>query len=530
MFVDIKPFTMSTNNNSSGSNGPSSNNGSSMYNYTHFKDTKYKNAQGSPNRNFQPVSYTEEEHQRIQYLLDKVLGPEYVSFRPGGGGQKVSYIEGWRALNLANEIFGFNGWCSELISSQVDYFDTHGNTGRISMGLSVVVRITIKDGTYHEDFGYGYIDNAKNKAMAFEKCKKEAFTDGLKRCLRCFGNVLGNCLYDRTIISKIQKVRLPAPELEANNFHRDPLIAQREMKKKQTIGVNIHENAETTTDNTNNIPKGTDDNSATNRNENNFNNVHRDQKNSATSLQTPISNKNFNIPNSTSQHRDNNPKPRASHQSQPGGPQEHSKASINNTPAPKNYDIVGDFDDSLVFSDDLPMDDEEMSHNDGLDDYELQMLIHKNRQNGGTDDPALIARSSYSENNENANRSGDINPTNNSVQEIPDQPALFVSAKRADALQQAPKEGMKIPQFDPKYVSPNIRRTLDHTKSVPVRRSEINQVSNDRKPRTSIGPPKPLNRASPGPPISNSNTNNLGKRMIGLPPSQKPPYKRRHQE
>jgi hypothetical protein len=72
---------MNTNNNSSGSNGPTSNSASSMYNYTHFKDTKYKNAQGTPNRNFQPVPYTEEEHQRIQYLLDKVLGPEYVSFR-----------------------------------------------------------------------------------------------------------------------------------------------------------------------------------------------------------------------------------------------------------------------------------------------------------------------------------------------------------------------------------------------------------------------------------------------------------------
>lgn len=504
-----------------------------MYNYSHFKDTKYKNAQGTPNRTFQPVPYTEEEHQRIQYLLDKVLGPEYVSFRPGGGGQKVSYIEGWRALNLANEIFGFNGWCSELISSQVDYFDTHGNTGRISMGLSVVVRITIKDGTYHEDFGYGYIDNAKNKAMAFEKCKKEAFTDGLKRCLRCFGNVLGNCLYDRTIISKIQKVRLPAPELEAGNFHRDPLIAQREMKKKQTIGVSIHDNGESKNDLlNNNIPKGNNDNETTNTNENNRNNVHNNQRmsaNLASTLQTPVSDKNFNIPNSISQHRDNNTKPRASHTPQLRDPHQHnSKASSNYTPAPKNYDIVGDFDDSLVFSDDLPMDDEEMSHNDGLDDYELQMLIHKNRQNGGTDDPALVARSSYAENSGN-HKTNEANPMNNNVQEVPDQPALFVSAKRADALQQAPKDGSKIPQFDAKYVSPNIRRTLDHTKSVPVRRSEVSQTTSD-KSKTNIGPSKTLNRPSPGPALTNSNTNNLGKRMIGLPPSQKPPYKRRHQE
>ena len=33
----------------------------------------------------------------------------------------LSYIEGWRALNLANEIFGFNGWSSNIISLTVDF-------------------------------------------------------------------------------------------------------------------------------------------------------------------------------------------------------------------------------------------------------------------------------------------------------------------------------------------------------------------------------------------------------------------------
>ena len=39
--------------------------------------------------------------------------------------------------------------------------------------------------------------NARNKAEAMEKAKKEAVTDGIKRCLRSFGNALGNCLYDK---------------------------------------------------------------------------------------------------------------------------------------------------------------------------------------------------------------------------------------------------------------------------------------------------------------------------------------------
>ncbi|OMH85933.1 DNA repair and recombination protein RAD52 [Zancudomyces culisetae] len=46
------------------------------------------------------------------------------------------------------------------------------NDGRVSLGLSSVVRVTLKDGTQHEDVGYGTIENAKSKAMAFEKVLK----------------------------------------------------------------------------------------------------------------------------------------------------------------------------------------------------------------------------------------------------------------------------------------------------------------------------------------------------------------------
>jgi DNA recombination protein Rad52 len=45
--------------------------------------------------------------------------------------------------------------------------------GRISVGVSCTIRVTLKDGTFHEDVGYGSIENAKSKGMAFEKVKKE---------------------------------------------------------------------------------------------------------------------------------------------------------------------------------------------------------------------------------------------------------------------------------------------------------------------------------------------------------------------
>jgi len=58
----------------------------------------------------------------LQAKLDKKLGPEYISQRPGPSGQgKLTYAEGWKIINLANEVFGFNGWSSSITSLAVDY-------------------------------------------------------------------------------------------------------------------------------------------------------------------------------------------------------------------------------------------------------------------------------------------------------------------------------------------------------------------------------------------------------------------------
>lgn len=60
-----------------------------------------------------------------------------------------------------------------------------------------------------QDVGYGHIENCKGKAPAFEKAKKEGTTDALKRALRNFGNVLGNCVYDKNYIKEVTKIRVP---------------------------------------------------------------------------------------------------------------------------------------------------------------------------------------------------------------------------------------------------------------------------------------------------------------------------------
>lgn len=41
----------------------------------------------------------------------------------------------------------------------------------------------------------------------FAKAKKEAVTDGVKRALRNFGNLLGLCLYEKSFTQEVVKIK-----------------------------------------------------------------------------------------------------------------------------------------------------------------------------------------------------------------------------------------------------------------------------------------------------------------------------------
>lgn len=411
-----------------------------------FTSGSYTQYQSNGTRPHNAVPYSPAEEEDIQRRLNKVLGPEYVSFRPGSGGQNVSYIEGWKALNLANDIFGFNGWSSELISVQVDFLDVAAS-GRVSLGLSVVVRITIRDGTFHEDFGYGFIENAKNKAMAFEKCKKEAFTDGLKRCLRCFGNVLGNCLYDRTIIAKMQKVKQPPRELEHNDFHRDPLVLNREHEKERQAAERRAREMRAIAP----PPQANDT-----RPPQNPPMKPPPRPRDSTEFTTPTADK-----------------------TKPAGPE-----------VIKGSDL-GDFDDLFQFSDDMPGDE----LNDRLDDYELELLKNKEEEQKASTDPPLK--------NEDAPA-----PTPSQVH--------FTSSKKALEVQNVPDQSA-IPVYDHKFVASSVRRTVDPSRSVKVRRPNL----------PSAYSPSQINQS----PTSDScYIAGLGKRPVGMPPSKRQPLKKPRRE
>ncbi|KAJ2456997.1 DNA repair protein rad52 [Coemansia sp. RSA 2424] len=171
--------------------------------------------------------YDSRDARRIQSLLRQPLGPEHVSTRSGAGNTRLSYIEGWRIISIANQVFGFDGWSSSIQSFVVD-FEKESSDGRWSVGGSCLVRITLRDGTYKEDMGYGMIENVKSLGMAYEKVKKEAVTDAIKRAMRQFGNALGNCVYDKEYVRAVGHVsKQPRTRLQAEDLFRyDDMVSE----------------------------------------------------------------------------------------------------------------------------------------------------------------------------------------------------------------------------------------------------------------------------------------------------------------
>lgn len=63
----------------------------------------------------------EARNAKLQQILNKTLGADQIASRAGGGGSKLNYLEGWRAINLANDIFGFNGWFTDIKYLEADF-------------------------------------------------------------------------------------------------------------------------------------------------------------------------------------------------------------------------------------------------------------------------------------------------------------------------------------------------------------------------------------------------------------------------
>mgnify|MGYP005820683443 CR=1 FL=1 len=130
--------------------------------------------------------------------LSAPLSSAFVKTRKQGG-REVSYIEGWKVIEEANRIFGFDGWTRETIDVKcvAEGERKIGRDGDTGYGVTYVVRVRVMVGNIcREGCGAGHgID--RDLGQAHESAIKEAETDGMKRAMMTFGNPFGLALYDK---------------------------------------------------------------------------------------------------------------------------------------------------------------------------------------------------------------------------------------------------------------------------------------------------------------------------------------------
>ncbi|KAG8463926.1 hypothetical protein KFE25_000094 [Diacronema lutheri] len=147
--------------------------------------------------------WTADERERIAVELATKLPPEAIASRPGQSGKEFSYMEFWRVVERSNQILGFDGWSSTIVDMNQEYMETRD--GRTSCGYTVVVRVTLKCGTFHEDVGFGSMEKQTDRGKAIENAKKEAVSDATKRALKSFGHALGLSIYDTAHVQQLKR-------------------------------------------------------------------------------------------------------------------------------------------------------------------------------------------------------------------------------------------------------------------------------------------------------------------------------------
>lgn len=130
----------------------------------------------------------------VKRELDANIPEDVISERVGGGGRKLSYLEGWYVISRLNKIFGQGAWYYVTEDPKLVYSDTVDGYGHAAYTAKVTV---VAMGVRFTDVGYG---DGKDKHMgkAHESAVKEAVTDGLKRAAKNFGMSMGLALYDKS--------------------------------------------------------------------------------------------------------------------------------------------------------------------------------------------------------------------------------------------------------------------------------------------------------------------------------------------
>jgi DNA recombination protein Rad52 len=157
-------------------------------------------------------------------LLAAPLDADRVKPRKGPNGRTLSYVEGWDAIERANEVFGFDGWCRETTVMEMQFQpllitqEGHPEKGKVVAAFMAKVRVTLigkdgRTGAWREGWGAA-TSYGKTAGDAIENALKAAETDATKRALVTFGNQFGLALYDKelkNVAKGADQAALPPP-------------------------------------------------------------------------------------------------------------------------------------------------------------------------------------------------------------------------------------------------------------------------------------------------------------------------------
>lgn len=141
--------------------------------------------------------------EQIRQELDAKIPRDAVSLRDGGGGRKLSYLEGHYVIARMNQVFGQGNWEYRLLSLNLVHqgeIESYGKQSYTAHYIAtVLLRARLGDAwTEFSDVGYGDGTDKVNQGKSHELAVKEAVTDAVKRCAKNLGMSMGLALYSKT--------------------------------------------------------------------------------------------------------------------------------------------------------------------------------------------------------------------------------------------------------------------------------------------------------------------------------------------
>lgn len=134
--------------------------------------------------------------QDIINRLNEPLNPDRIVTFTKGPQQGLKYLEGHDVVANANRIFGYGNWGYRLVGQPwVIEEGAQGQNATPYQVWAAAVEVTIAGCTPFEELGTNTRQGTGSASL--EMAIKGAVTDGMKRCLKNYGDQFGLVLYDK---------------------------------------------------------------------------------------------------------------------------------------------------------------------------------------------------------------------------------------------------------------------------------------------------------------------------------------------